>query len=91
MTTAINSGVGIINYCGHGNDTMWGSPSPGYTVSLANALTNGSKTPIAVSVACLVGHYNYTTTLGEAFQRNANGGTVCDPIRGLRPGQGDCP
>ncbi len=53
VSNAINAGVSIINYCGHGSETSWGST--GFSNSHINGLTNGNKLPIIFSVACVNG------------------------------------
>ena len=53
----INSGVGIINYCNHGEETGWQSHN--YMNSHVNALTNENKLPFIFSVACFVGKYDH--------------------------------
>jgi len=56
VKAAIDSGVGIVNYRGHGSYTYWGSDwnSAGqeYGTTDAHALNNGDMTPVILSVAC---------------------------------------
>ena len=63
ISNHINSGVGIINYCNHGEETGWQSHN--YMNSHVNALTNNNKLPFIFSVACLVGKYDYSS--GDCF------------------------
>ena len=63
ISNHINSGVGIINYCNHGEETGWQSHY--YMNSHVNALTNNNKLPFIFSVACLVGKYDYSS--GDCF------------------------
>ena len=63
ISNHINSGVGIINYCNHGEETGWQSHY--YMNSNVNALTNNNKLPFIFSVACLVGKYDYSG--GDCF------------------------
>ncbi len=63
ISNHINSGVGIINYCNHGEQTGWQSHY--YMNSNVNALTNNNKLPFIFSVACLVGQYDYSS--GDCF------------------------
>ena len=71
ISSDINSGVGIINYCNHGAETMWGVAS--YSVSHVNALTNENKLPFIFSVACLVGKYDYSSDcFAEAWMNATN-------------------
>ena len=71
ISADINSGVGIINYCNHGAETMWGVAS--YSVSHVNALTNNNKLPFIWSVACLVGKYDHSSDcFAEAWMNATN-------------------
>ena len=71
ISADINSGVGIINYCNHGAETMWGVAS--YSVSHVNALTNENKLPFIWSVACHVGKYDYSSDcFAEAWMNATN-------------------
>ncbi len=73
-TTPVNSGLGIINYTGHGIHYGWATT--GMNINAVNSLTNGSMTPIIFSVACVVGQYNTQTCFAEAWLRKQNGGAV---------------
>ena len=68
----INAGVSIINYCNHGNVTLWGVFS--YSNSYVNALTNDYKLPYVISVACLNGKYDNTgqPCFAETWMRATN-------------------
>ena len=71
VSSHINSGVSIINYCNHGSETSWGVFS--YSNSHVNALTNDYKLPFVFSVACLVGKYDYSGgCFAEAWMRATN-------------------
>ncbi|HPN40999.1 MAG TPA: C25 family cysteine peptidase, partial [Candidatus Cloacimonadota bacterium] len=74
VTTNVNAGRGFINYVGHGADTYW--VTTGFSNTNASALTNGSKTPVIMDVACVNGNFVSMTCFAEAWQRNANGGSV---------------
>ena len=72
VSQALNNGVGIINYCGHGAETYWVSSNFG--VSNIKALTNYNKLPFIISVACVNGDYSGRTCFAEAWLRaNKNG------------------
>ena len=60
ISSHINSGVGIVNYCNHGNNQLWGVAN--YSNTHVNQLTNSNKLPFIWSVACLVGKYDNTST-----------------------------
>ncbi len=75
VSGAVNGGVHVINYTGHGSETAWGTT--GFSIGDVDALTNGDKLPIIFSVACLVGRYNYSgKCFAEAWLRKENGGAV---------------
>ena len=76
ISSDINSGVGIINYANHGQETAWGANASGYVYyanSHVNALTNENKLPFIFSVACLVGKYDHSSDcFAEAWMRATN-------------------
>ncbi|MCF7792833.1 MAG: choice-of-anchor D domain-containing protein [Candidatus Cloacimonetes bacterium] len=72
--TAVNNGVSIINYTGHGSTTSWGSS--GFSNSHVNMLTNGEMLPFIISVACVNGNFNGGTCFAEAWLRKENGGAI---------------
>ncbi|PKN72043.1 MAG: gingipain R, partial [Candidatus Cloacimonetes bacterium HGW-Cloacimonetes-3] len=74
VTTNVNAGRGFINYVGHGSDTSW--VTTGFSSTNATALTNGTKTPFIMDVACVNGNFVSITCFAEAWLRNANGGAV---------------
>jgi len=72
VTTAINAGRGIVNYCGHGSITSWSSSN--FNVSNVNALTNDNMLPFICSVACNNGEFDgYTTCFAETWLRATHG------------------
>ena len=77
ISSDINSGVGIINYANHGQETAWGANYSGYVYysnSHVNALTNNNKLPFIFSVACLVGKYDHNSDcFAEAWMNATNG------------------
>ncbi|OQY48851.1 MAG: hypothetical protein B6240_04205 [Desulfobacteraceae bacterium 4572_87] len=74
VSSAINGGVHVINYIGHGY--MYGWSTSDFDTSDVNSLTNGSKLPFIFSVACNVGEYQSGTCFAETWQRNQSGGSV---------------
>jgi len=71
---AINDGVSIINYTGHGWQQGWGNGSP-LEVSHINNLNNTGKLPFVITVGCNVGEFNTTTnSFGESWLRATNNG-----------------
>jgi hypothetical protein len=72
ITNALNAGRGVINYCGHGSTTAWGTT--GFSVTNVNALTNYNMLPFIFDVACVNGQFNGYTCFAEAWMRAASGG-----------------
>ena len=72
VSTAVNAGVGIITYCGHGNVTLWGTTY--FSNTEINSLTNYHKLPFIISTACLNGSYVNETCFAEAWLRATNNG-----------------
>ncbi len=71
VTSALNDGRSIINYCGHGSTTSWGST--GFSNTHVNALTNDNMLPFIISVACVNGQFDGYTCFAEAWLRATNG------------------
>jgi hypothetical protein len=67
VSTAVNSGVGIISYCGHGAEQQW--VTTGFNNGNVNSLTNVGKLPFILSVACVNGEYHTGTCFAEAWLR----------------------
>jgi hypothetical protein len=72
VSFGLNEGRGIINYCGHGSTTSWGST--GFSNSNVNALTNQGTLPFIFSVACVNGDFDGPTCFGEAWLRATDSG-----------------
>lgn len=70
----IQNGAGIINYCGHGSMTSWGSS--GFSNTNVNQLSNGSMLPVIFSVACLNGAFHNGECFAEAWLKKSGGGAV---------------
>ncbi|AWH83780.1 hypothetical protein HYN59_01025 [Flavobacterium album] len=70
VADALNGGVGLLNYTGHGGQdvmvTGW------YTINDAYALENNGKYPFVVSVACNNGTFANGTSFCEAMLRVAH-------------------
>ena len=72
VSEAINNGRTIINYCGHGSATSWGTS--GYSNSNIATLVNDNMLPFVHSVACNNGEFDSYTCFAEAWMRaNHNG------------------
>ena len=74
VATAVNEGISIANYCGHGSETQW--VTSGFNNSDVGQLTNGDKLPILFSVACVNGAFHSGECFGEAWLKKENGGAV---------------
>lgn len=72
VATAVNDGRSVINYCGHGSTTSWGSS--GFSNSNVNTLVNDNMLPFILSVACVNGAFPSTTCFAEAWMRATNNG-----------------
>jgi hypothetical protein len=72
VAASLNEGRSIINYCGHGSQTSWGTS--GFSNTNVNALTNDNMLPFIVSVACNNGEFDYGTCFGEAWLRATHNG-----------------
>jgi gingipain R len=72
VSTSLNSGRGIINYCGHGSDTSWGTT--GFSNTNVAALTNDNMLPFIFSVACVNGNFPGQTCFAEAWMRSTRSG-----------------
>ena len=75
VATAVNDGVSVINYCGHGSSTSW--VTTGFNNSNVNQLSNGTKLPFIFSVACVNGEFNNSSDcFAEAWLKKADGGAL---------------
>ncbi len=74
VTSAVNGGIHVINYIGHGSKTSWSTTR--FNNDHVKALENGSKLPFIFSVACSNGEYNGGTCFAETWLRKTDGGAV---------------
>ena len=78
--SAINGGVSLINYTGHGSMTSWGNGAS-LNTSQINQLTNNNQLPFVITVGCNVGEFNSTDACyAETWQRATNSG---EPTGGI--------
>jgi len=70
VRNAINDGLGIIHYTGHGDTDVWVTTN--FNNSDVNALTNSNELPFICTVGCKSGDFG-GTCLGESFLRSTNG------------------
>ncbi|MDR1345724.1 MAG: C25 family cysteine peptidase [Bacteroidales bacterium] len=73
VITALDSGAGIINYCGHGDWDMFVTSS--FTNNHIKQLNNVHKLPFIISVACVNGKYDmFSDCFAETWLKaNKNG------------------
>ncbi len=81
VTTALNSGAGIINYCGHGIYTGWSTS--GFGSSHVRQLDNAGKLPFIISVACQNGDYVGRTCFAEEWLRAERNGQPTGAVGAL--------
>jgi hypothetical protein len=77
IMSAINRGVGLVNYVGHGGATMWGDESV-LSSEDAAMLNNRSRLPIFTTFTCLNGAFTHPKidSLAESLLWVENGGVV---------------
>jgi hypothetical protein len=78
ITAAVNNGIGIGNYVGHGDVTLWANTS--FSNTNVNALNNAKKLAFYWSVACVNGDFNGNTCFAEAWLRATNGGNATGAV-----------
>jgi len=78
LNSAINQGIGLFNYTGHG----WthGMSTGDYTNSAVNAATNNGMYPFVISVACNNGTFVGETCLAEAMLNATHNGSPSGAI-----------
>ena len=72
VSDALNEGRSLVNYCGHGSFTNWGTS--GFGVPHINALTNANRLPFVFSVGCVNGDFPGHTCFAEAWLRATDSG-----------------
>jgi hypothetical protein len=72
VTAALNEGRGLVNYCGHGSTTSWGTT--GFSTTHINQLVNDNMLPFINSVACVNGQFDGYTCFAEAWLRATHDG-----------------
>lgn len=72
ISSRINAGASIINYCNHGSQTGWSVA--GYSTSHVDALNNTDRWPIVWAVACDNGRFTNGTCFAETWLRASKNG-----------------
>ncbi len=67
ITTAVNAGVSLINYIGHGTGSSWTNPY--FNVPAIQALTNGWKNPWILDISCSNGDFSEDECFAESWMR----------------------
>jgi hypothetical protein len=69
-------GQAIVNYIGHGSESVWAGGL--FSSTDADGLTNGSMVPFVVSITCLNGYFQdvYGTALAKALMAAPGGGAL---------------
>ncbi len=77
LLEAINQGVGLINYIGHGSVTVWAKEKILSTDDIS-ALNNDGRFPLLVNMTCLTGYFPHpqTVSLSETLLRAPDRGVV---------------
>ena len=75
LISHLNSGVGYINFVGHGGGGIWSDRSLLGRYD-KDKISNGDKTPIVTSMTCFTGVYADTTYLGRMMLGHSNGGAA---------------
>lgn len=77
IISAVNHGVGIVNYVGHGGIDDWGDEMVLESRD-AHMMMNGNRLPIFTTFTCLNGYFNHPSidALAETLLWTANGGIV---------------
>lgn len=65
ISQKINEGIGLINYCGHGDYNKW--VTSGFNNNHIGLLTNFGKLPVIISTACVNGDYYNQTCFAESW------------------------
>ncbi len=72
ITNGLNAGRRLVNYCGHGSDTSWGTT--GFNNTDVGLLANEGHLPFVCSVACVNGNFPGQTCFAEAWLRATHNG-----------------
>lgn len=77
LLSALNQGVGILNYVGHGSIEVWGDEKV-FESEDAALLINGNRLPIFTTFTCLNGYFNHpqVDALAETLLWAEDGGVV---------------
>jgi hypothetical protein len=74
---AINQGVGLVSYIGHGSVTVWAKEKI-FSTEDVSALRNSDRPPLLINMTCLTGYFHHpqTVSLAEVLLRAPDRGIV---------------
>jgi hypothetical protein len=77
ISVALQSGVGMVQYSGHGAPERWAGEQL-WTTQDVPALRNGARLPVVLTFNCLDGYFAYPgrPSIAETMQRLSGGGAV---------------
>jgi len=77
IISAVNHGVGVVNYVGHGGIDVWGDEMV-LEARDAHMMMNGNRLPVFTTFTCLNGYFNHPSidALAETLLWTGNGGIV---------------
>jgi gingipain R len=81
VANALNAGIGVINYCGHGDWNLFVSSN--FTNTNVTQLVNYEKLPFIFSVACQNGNYVNKLCFAEVWLRAISGGKPTGAVGAL--------
>jgi hypothetical protein len=76
FVAAFNSGVGLVDFSGHGSSEIWKGGL--FDTAAALLLANAAKTPLVISMTCMNGYFQdvWSDSLAEALLKAPGGGAV---------------
>jgi hypothetical protein len=76
VLAGLNAGPGLVNFAGHGSTEIWQDNM--LTSAIAGTVTNGTQTPLVLSMTCLNGYFQdvFSFSLAEALLEAPGGGAV---------------
>jgi hypothetical protein len=78
LTTAVNAGVGVLMYFGHGTHEGWAEwgTEGDWLGRHINDLDNSAKTPVVWQTSCSCAELSWPECITESWMRKADGGAV---------------
>ena len=78
VSNAINTGISIFNYCGHGNQNSFSTGN--FSSTHISSASNNGKYPFVISLACNNGTFTTGTCISEVWQRSSKSGSPTGSI-----------